>query len=650
MSKRRGSKNSNNRKQFQPGVMTVGVGAKDSSNSVHVDETGGNIAEEGYTPTSGDALMMDGHNADMLMDGASMNQTIDSVMGQDMYMGEPPVQDDSMYVEPGMSQDMYYGQEYVSEGEQQYYSADGHVQYQEPIGYEGQSMYQDVNPEYPGATYGDGYDGAYDYRMDTGEDVYAEDRYQGYSSDGPEYSQQYYGDESVEYTGESAGFDGFSGRYAEYDEYAGEEFEEDGFDESDSAQQSAKDKDNKDKDNKDKDKERSALDKFNAWIAKNKIICYGTLGAMLALAIIIVIIAKVRDGASAVSSNSANQVELDGNVSSNSAAIPQDPLLINNYPEVNEIVNQYFTARQANDIATVNKLRNFEDPIEAAKLAAMSQYVESYNDITCYTKPGPFENSYLTYISYNVKLYNWDELAPSLLTLLICTGDDGALYIYSGDFDKNVEQYIGAISQQEDVMDLMTRVDAEYKEVLDSNGDFKDYMIEFNTHIKDEVKTQLAAMKIAEEEANKENETVSENEAKEIVTFEVKATDTVNVRASDSEDADRVGRVEAGTVLECYEQRTNGWSQVVYEGEIAYIKSDYLVNLSSTRTSSDDDVTGTVRVKETVNIRDKDSTDGRQLGVAYMGESFPLIEHQSNGWSKIIYNDMDAYIKTEYLE
>ena len=59
---------------------------------------------------------------------------------------------------------------------------------------------------------------------------------------------------------------------------------------------------------------------------------------------------------------------------------------------------------------------------------------------------------------------------------------------------------------------------------------------------------------------------------------------------------------------------------------------------------------GTVKAKETVNIRDKDSTDGRQLGVAYVGDTFPLIEKQSNGWSKIIYNDMDAYIKTEYLE
>lgn len=600
--------------------------------------------KRGSKKTKNDVLKQDNYSVQDASESVSPENETDSDM-QGLYQDDSYGQEMNLEMEAPINQDGYYSQEYTGYDEQAYYNRDGYVEYQDSMGYDAgqgesyQQDYQEVNPEYPGATYGNGYDGAYDYQMMTGDEQYQPADYQGYNDDNMQYMNHFNGDEPAEYTGETAGFDGLTGRYAEYDEYAEEDFED--YEEDDNVVEQKK--------SEKKNRSESSFDKINNWISSNRVICYGALGTILALAIIIVIIAKVR-GQETVSSNSANQVELSGNVSSNSATIPQDPLLINNYPEVNGLVNQYFEARQANDIETVNRLRNYADPIEAAKLAAMSQYVESYNDITCYTKPGPFENSYLTYISYNVKLYNWEELAPSLLTLLICTNDDGSLYIYSGDFDKNVEQYIGAISQQEDVKDLMTRVDAEYKEVLDTNSDFKDYMQEFNSHIKDEVKTQLAALKIAEDEANKGDESVSDNEVKEIVTFEVKATDTVNVRASDSEDADRVGRVEAGTVLECYEQRTNGWSQVVYEGEIAYIKSDYLVNLSATRTSGDEDVTGTVRAKETVNIRDKDSTDGRQLGVAYMGESFPLIEHQSNGWSKIIYNDMDAYIKTEYLE
>lgn len=540
---------------------------------------------------------------------------------------------EGQYAEQQYAQEQYTEEQYV-EGqytEEQYvegqYTEEQYVQQQ----YENSAY---VNPQYMNPRYSD-------------DPSYADPNFSKTN-----YLPQLNIDESIEYQDEQGSFDGFSGRYGDYDEYGISDYMDDGFNEYDEYSEYDEDYEQygdgyEDFDDSDAEPKKDIVSSINDWVAANKIICFTVLGAILVIAIVLFVIAKLKSGGEeSVSSNSSNTASVN-DVSG--TYIPQDPLLINNYPEVNDIVNKYFTARQSFDMATINSLRDCEDPVESAKLEAMSYYVESYNDITCYTKPGPFENSYITYITYNVKLYEWEQVAPALITFLICTKDDGSLYIYSGELDQNVEEYIAAISAQEDVVDLITRINAEYKEVLDSDESLKDYMSEFNTQIREKVKERLAAIKMEEDAANPDN-TPTEDEIKELVTFEVKATETVNVRASDSEDADRVGRVEAGTVLTCYEQRTNGWSQVEYEGEIAYIKSDFLVNLSSTRTSTDDDVIGTVKAKETVNIRDKDSTDGRQLGVAYVGDTFPLIEKQSNGWSKIIYNDMDAYIKTEYLE
>lgn len=561
--------------------------------------------------------------------------------------GEEPLADDNQYYQQEVD-DYYVDEQYEDPGyedsgyEEPVYETPINNMHQENMGYYNQQYDAQYNQQYTNSAYVD--------------PRFMNPRYSDPGYDDPNFGKTNYLpqinlDEQIEYQGDGQGFDGYDGRYGEYDEYGISDYMDDGFDEYDEYdegyEQYEDGYDGYDDKPEDKSDSKDVLSLINEWIVANKMICYTVLGAILVLAVVLFVVAMVRkNSAASVSSNSSNTTELAG-ISGN--VIPTDPLLINAYPEVNDIVNQYFTARQSYDMETIARLRNYEDPVEAVKLEAMSYYVQSYNDITCYTKPGPFEGSYLTYVTYNVKLFAWDQLAPSLLTMLICTQEDGSLYIYSGDFDKNVETYIAAVSSQEDVVDLMTRIDAEYKEVLDSNVEFNDYMAEFNTQIRDKVKEKLAAIKMEEEAANPSS-SASENAAKEIVTFEVKATDTVNVRASDSEDADRVGRVDAGTVLTCYEQRTNGWSQVVYEGEIAYIKSDYLVNLSTKRTSTDADVIGTVKAKETVNIRDKDSTDGRQLGVAYMGDSFPLIEKQSNGWSKIVYNDMDAYIKTEYLE
>ncbi len=586
----------------------------------------------------------------------SINEPVDNIMEEQAdYREDDKLYDPDEYVEEQYAAEQYTDKQYNQPYEEQY--AEG--QYAEEQ-FAGQ---QYVEPQYAEDQY---VEGQYEEQQYVNS-AYVNPQYMNprYSED-PSYSDPNFSktnylpqisiDESMEYQDDQSSFDGFSGRYGDYDEYGISDYMDDGFNEYDEyseydegyEQYGDSYEDYENQDSSEDEPKKDVVSSINEWVAANKVICFTVIGAILVIAIILFVIAALKKGGEeSVSSNSSNTASVNEVAGT---YIPQDPLLINNYPEVNEIVNKYFTARQSFDMATINSLRDCEDPSEAAKLEAMSYYVESYNDITCYTKPGPFENSYLTYITYNVKLYEWEQVAPALITFLICTKDDGSMYIYSGEFDQNVEEYIAAISAQEDVVDLITRINAEYKEVLDSDGEFKDYMSEFNTQIREKVKERLAAIKMEEDAANSDNNTPTEDEIKELVTFEVKATDTVNVRASDSEDADRVGRVEAGTVLTCYEQRTNGWSQVEYEGEIAYIKSDYLVNLSSTRTSTDDDVIGTVKAKETVNIRDKDSTDGRQLGVAYVGDTFPLIEKQSNGWSKIVYNNMDAYIKTEYLE
>ena len=57
-----------------------------------------------------------------------------------------------------------------------------------------------------------------------------------------------------------------------------------------------------------------------------------------------------------------------------------------------------------------------------------------------------------------------------------------------------------------------------------------------------------------------------------------------------------------------------------------------------------------VRTTETVNVRDDSSTSGNKLGSAVKGSEFVMIEALDNGWTKIQYNDVEAYIKSDYLE
>ena len=147
--------------------------------------------------------------------------------------------------------------------------------------------------------------------------------------------------------------------------------------------------------------------------------------------------------------------------------------------------------------------------------------------------------------------------------------------------------------------------------------------------------------------------------------MKAKATDVVNIRTSDSETADKIDRAQIGQEFVVLEQRGNGWSKVEYEGQEAFIKSDYLeiieeevaeasnsqTSNSSTQENADTvEVSGTVKVIENVKVRKGPSTDSDSLGTVYVGTELDLVMKQADGWTKIKYQGQIAYVKSDYVE
>ncbi len=357
-------------------------------------------------------------------------------------------------------------------------------------------------------------------------------------------------------------------------------------------------------------------------------------------------------------------------ISEDATLLANDPLTLNEEADLNELIKKYFGAREDRDIDTYSSLRSYTDSLEQAKLEAKSEYIEGYRNLKCYTKKGPYEDSYMVYVSYDLKLKEWDKTVPALETLVVCrkesVGDQpGELYVYSGSFDENAVDYIKAVTAQDDVVDLFKRIDTEYQEIMDADPDYEEYMASLKQLIRDGVGVRLAAAADSDDDEDTvsdnepdagneadtgtEDDQVSEDQVKTEpaapVEFEVEATTYVNVRASDSENADRIGNVGPGTKLTCKEQLANGWSHVIYEGKDAYIKSEYL-----TVVGEELKVKGKVNVISTVNIRAKADINSELLGVAFAGTTYDMIEDEKDGWTAIVYNGKQAFIKSEYLE
>lgn len=358
----------------------------------------------------------------------------------------------------------------------------------------------------------------------------------------------------------------------------------------------------------------------------------------------------------------------DTDITESTIGVPvtEEALQNNAYPEVNALVMDYYNAVAAGDVDKVLLLSNHVDDTEKIRIQELSKYIDSYPSVIIYTKPGPVAGSYLAYVNYQVKFIGYDSVAPGIQTFYICTAEDGSLYMNEGDVEEHITDYIQQVNMQEDVVELFNKVAAEYNELLVNDPNLSVFLQELNTQMDISVGEALAAAEVSkEQEAQAEQQeqeatgeatettepTVEETaqEAQPAGPVEARTTTTINVRSSDSETADKLGKLTGGTKIEVYEMRPNGWSKIKYEGKDAYVKSDYLEVLV-VEEAGDMQVIGTITAKDTVNVRAKADQTSEKLGVVYAGDKLELLEKLDNGWSKIKYDGKVGYVKSEYVE
>ena len=214
------------------------------------------------------------------------------------------------------------------------------------------------------------------------------------------------------------------------------------------------------------------------------------------------------------------------------------------------------------------------------------------------------------------------------------------------------------------MVDLYNKIDVNYKRAIASDDALGQFMESLPATIKTSVGEALAQLEAQEETETQtpeapetdvpttETQTPAESEEpplqNQVVNQIVKTTATVNVRSSDSEEADKIGKAETGTQLTKIEDRVNGWSKVIFDGKEAYIKSDYL-EVVTTQSESSTSPIGTVKAATNVNVRSQANQESAKLGTAQGGNSYELLEDQGE-WYKINYNGTVGYVKAEFFE
>ena len=352
------------------------------------------------------------------------------------------------------------------------------------------------------------------------------------------------------------------------------------------------------------------------------------------------------------------------------AALNETPLAENAYTDVNGMMNTFYNALASGDMDTVRAVKDYNSDKEIIAYEKKSEFIERYDNIKCYTKPGIEEDSYFVYVTYDVKIQDIDTEAPGLNAFYVYTSEDGSLMI-DGDTEENIKAAFKLVTNQDDVVDLYNKINVDYNEAVASDEALDQFLSELPQVLKESVGVELAKLETQDdtastppaEETEAPETTAAETEQTQPVQEEtptepeqplenktvnqiVRTTDTVNVRSSDSEEADKIGKAPAGTELTRIEERINGWSKVIFEDKEAYIKSDYLEVLTAEVTAAP---IGTITAKTNVNVRSQADQESAKLGTAQAGSSYELLEEQGE-WFKINYNGTTGFVKAEFFD
>lgn len=349
----------------------------------------------------------------------------------------------------------------------------------------------------------------------------------------------------------------------------------------------------------------------------------------------------------------------DTDESETSKVVGEVPLVPNEDGELYTLVATYLNAMALGDTDTLLSIFDILPENNIYNIEEMSKFIDYYSALEIYTKDGLGENATVVYVFYRIVFVNHegDEL-PGYETLYVCRNEQGELYIKSeSNLSEEEQEYIKTVTKQDDVVEFNNRVTAEYNDVILEKPELLRYLEELGKEIEVAVGVRYAQSQANNTEESKDpqqsdnqnddnQDAPQQPESEETGPQYATATTTVNVRSSDSEQADKLGKVSGGETVEVQEVRVNGWTKVVYNGKDGFIKSEYLQMQESAAGAV---TIGTVTATTNINVRASASETADRLGILTGGETVDLIE-VVNGWCKIKYNNRIAYVKADYVQ
>ena len=204
---------------------------------------------------------------------------------------------------------------------------------------------------------------------------------------------------------------------------------------------------------------------------------------------------------------------------SSNSSTDNNPLIEEKYPEISDVVKNYLEAYLIQDNQKrIDVLAQYVDNMGDISEGDVAQrsYIEGYSDIECYTKEGPYANTYVVYAYYKMKLKNISTSVPNIDRLyVIRDSNTGNVYVHNG-VGSDIQEYIDKVTKDDDVQQLLSDVNQELKETLDSDERLKSLFSQMNpTTAAADAETTAAAETTTTAQATTQAATVAPTKAQQ---------------------------------------------------------------------------------------------------------------------------------------
>ena len=322
--------------------------------------------------------------------------------------------------------------------------------------------------------------------------------------------------------------------------------------------------------------------------------------------------------------------------------------------DINTLLADYYKAYVSDDLDTLGKLATPMSDNEKSYIGVVSQYYESVNDITPYTKNGLKKGSYFVSVKNSIKFTGVDTQAPTLDFFYIETGKDGKLFInnvYSNfnrtycenELDNDIMELISKYTASSEFADLHEEVQKEYEQALGADANLKTML---ETTLTGSIKQWYTSSGIANlkksdadtqttEADTQQADDASQNSEQQ--NTDANAGQTADQQTTDANAGQNADQqtTDANAGQNTDQQTTDSNAANQQPAEQPQAPAEYQV------------VT-----KDVVKVRDGASTDSKELGL--LKEQVTLTAYGTEGdWTIVSYSDGTngrAYIKTENLQ